>query len=320
VAQIKQSGAELISKVPADVEFSGEVERPALPPNGSFILFSSNQPQLVPGGTAEVFFRIYRRSGGKTELASKSVTGGFPAGDVTEPAVSQVLLDGSYATVFTSPATDIIAGYREPIVGGQNPQRVYLRLEPSGNTVLLSRGINHATQQPDPHLGADGDSFLGQVALVPGTTPTVVFAFLSRASNIVGNYNGQGSAPYSGRVSLGTTPLEVQLESPIFPRPDNECLGLFLSGSGSALAFSSRARNLIKPARDCTVCSEQVYVFDRTKKNLGLLSYRPESDNEASDGDNYFPRISFDATVASFITTATDFGGASNRPIVAARE
>lgn len=319
VAQIKQSGAELISKVPADVEFNGEVQRPALPPNGSFILFSSNQPQLVPGADGE-FFRIYRRSGGKTELASKSVTGSFPFGDVTEPAVSQVLLDGSYATVFTSAATDIIAGYREPLVGSQNPLQVYLRLEPSGNTVLLSRGINEATQQPDPQLGADGDSFLGQVALVPGTTPVVVFAFLSRASNIVGNYNGEASAPYFGRVSLGANPLEVQLEAPIFPRPDNECLGLFLSGSGSALAFSSRARNLLKPARVCTTCSEQVYVFDRNKKKLGLLSYKPESDNEASDGDNYLPSISFDATVASFITTATDFGGASNRPIVAARE
>ena len=319
VAQIKQSGAELISKVPADVEFNGEVQRPALPPNGSFILFSSNQPQLVPGADGE-FFRIYRRSAGKTELASKSVKGGLPAGDVTEPAVSQVLLDGSYATVFTSAATDIIAGYREPLVGSQNPLQVYLRLEPSGNTVLLSRGINEATQQPDPQLGADGDSFLGQVALVPGTTPVVVFAFLSRASNIVGNYNGEASAPYFGRVSLGANPLEVQLEAPIFPRPDNECLGLFLSGSGSALAFSSRARNLLKPARVCTTCSEQVYVFDRNKKKLGLLSYKPESDNEASDGDNYLPSISFDATVASFITTATDFGGATNRPIVAARE
>ena len=81
VAQIKQSGAELISKVPADVEFNGEVQRPALPPNGSFILFSSNQPQLVPGADGE-FFRIYRRSAGKTELASKSVKGGLPAGDV----------------------------------------------------------------------------------------------------------------------------------------------------------------------------------------------------------------------------------------------
>ena len=320
VAQIKQSGAELISKVPADVEFSGEVQRPALPPNGSFILFSSNQPQLVPGGTAEVFFVSTEGRAAKQSLQARASRGGSPAGDVTEPAVSQVLLDGSYATVFTSPATDIIAGYREPIVGGQNPQQVYLRLEPSGNTVLLSRGINHATQQPDPQLGADGDSFLGQVALVPGTTPVVVFAFLSRASNIVGNYNGEASAPYFGRVSLGANPLEVQLEAPIFPRPDNECLGLFLSGSGSALAFSSRARNLIKPARDCTACSEQVYIFDRTKKKLGLLSYRPESDNEASDGDNYLPSISFDATVASFITTATDFGGASNRPIVAARE
>jgi hypothetical protein len=79
-----------------------------------------------------------------------------------------------------------------------------------------------------------------------------------------------------------------------------------LSADGGVVAFVSQSSTLADPGFGLTVNSPaQIYVFDRNKKSLELISVNSDG-TEAADGDCRSPQLSGDGLFVAFICTASN--------------
>ena len=309
-AQLTTTGAQIVSTTIDGQAPSGASQNSAIAPNGDIIVFSSEASNLVADDNNK-FSDIFKSVKGVLSLVSKNNSGGFPSGDSKDPAISPILPDGGYAIVFASNALDIVSGYTPPQSGSLNPTQIYMRLEPSGETILISRALD-ANRNPMPLSGGNGDSRAPSVTVVPSNPPKFMIGFLSQATNIALPDDVVGGltpflVPFGASVKIQRDGLAV-VENVKTPRirPDADCFDLVLSGNGSYLAFSSKATNLV-PDEDFSGEFRQVFLRDMGIEQTFVLSRA--ADGTLGDGDSYLPSLSFRGDIRTFLTQASNLGG-----------
>lgn len=321
-AQLTTTGAQIVSTTIDKLAPSGPSQNSAIAPNGDIIVFSSEASNLVADDTNKRS-DIFKSVKGVISLASKSSSGGFPSGDSKDPAISPILPDGGYAIVFASNALDIVSGYTPPESGSLNPTQIYMRLEPSGETILISRALD-AARNPVPLLGGNGDSIFPSVTVVPSNPPKFMIAFLSQATDIA-----RSDDPVEGRIPsiapFGAS-VKIQLEGVAVVedimtpkiRPDADCFDLQLSGNGRYVAFSSRARNLI-PNEVYSGGFKQIFLIEFVRNedsmsNIVILSR--DKDGALGNADSRLPSLSFRGDIRTFLTSATNLGSSADKDVV----
>lgn len=315
-AQLTTTGAQIVSTTIDGQAPSGPSQNSAIAPNGDIIVFSSEARNLVADDNNQLA-DIFKSVKGVISLVSRGSSGGFPSGDSKDPAISPILPDGGYAIVFASNARDIVSGYTPPQSGSLNPTQIYMRLEPNGETILISRALD-ADRNPMPLSGGNGDSTAPSVTVVPSNPPKFMIGFLSQATNIAlsdGVAVGlmPSLAPFGASVKVqrdGRNVVEDIKTLKIWP--DADCFDLVLSGNGSYLAFSSAATNLV-PNEDFSGGFQQVFLRRMGTEQTFVLSRA--ADGTLGDGDSYLPSLSFRGDIRTFLTQASNLGGSSTNAV-----
>lgn len=325
-AQLAASGAQLVSVPLNNATFQGQSDSAAMPPNADFVVFASTSDQLV-ANDANQASDVFLNKDGAISLVSKSLSGGFTTTGASQPAVSQVLQNGTFGVVFVSQAgSELVDGYQ-----GSGSQ-IFLRVigPKLDKTILISRAFNNSTGLGEPQTGANNASLEPKVALIPGRPNKFSIAFVSKASNL---FKGQALPGPTGSfltpalatvvVSDDTVSVE-EIRGPAVPF-NSDAFDLFISGNGRGIAFATSATNATNPPINCggTICPSQVYILEPFKSSEGakLLSSVTNSSGVAQPANGFSkrPSLSFDSTVAAFVTNALDFGS-TGRNIVVARE
>ena len=315
-AQLTTTGAQIVSTTIDGQAPSGASQNSAIAPNGDIIVFSSEASNLVANDNNK-FSDIFKSVKGVLSLVSKNNSGGFPSGDSKDPAISPILPDGRYAIVFASNALDLVSGYTPPQSGSLNPTQIYMRLEPSGETILISRALD-ADRNPMPLSGGRGDSTAPSVTVVPSNPPKFMIGFLSQATNIALSADVVGGliplmVPFGASVKIQRDGLAVveDIRTPRI-RPDADCFDLVLSGNGSYLAFSSAATNLVRD-EDFSGGFKQVFLRDMGIEQTFVLSRA--ADRTLGDGDSSLPSLSFRGDIRTFLTQASNLGGSTTNTV-----
>ena len=315
-AQLTTTGAQIVSTTIDGQAPSGASQNSAIAPNGDIIVFSSEASNLVANDTNQLG-DIFKSVKGVLSLVSKNNSGGFPSGDSKDPAISPILPDGGYAIVFASNALDIVSGYTPPQSGSLNPTQIYMRLEPSGETILISRALD-ANRNPMPLSGGNGHSTAPSVTVVPSNPPKFMIGFLSQATNIALSADVVGGliplmVPFGASVKIQRDGLAVveDIRTPRI-RPDADCFDLVLSGNGSYLAFSSAATNLVRD-EDFSGGFKQVFLNSMGNEQTFVLSRA--ADGTLGDGDSSLPSLSFRGDIRTFLTQASNLGGSTTNTV-----
>ena len=314
-AQLTTTGAQIVSTTIDGQAPSGASQNSAIAPNGDIIVFSSEERNLFANDTNQLG-DIFKSVKGVLSLVSKNNSGGFPSGDSKDPAISPILPDGGYAIVFASNALDIVSGYTPPQSGSLNPTQIYMRLEPSGETILISRALD-ANRNPMPLSGGNGDSRAPSVTVVPSNPPKFMIGFLSQATNISLPDDVAGGlmpsiAPFGAGVKIQQDGPVVENIKTLRIRPDADCFDLVLSGNGSYIAFSSKATNLV-PDEDFSGEFRQVFLRDMGIEQTFVLSRA--ADRTLGDGDSSLPSLSFRGDIRTFLTQASNLGGSTTNTV-----
>ncbi len=314
-AQLTTTGAQIVSTTIDEQAPSGASQNSAIAPNGDIIVFSSEASNLVADDNNK-FSDIFKSVKGVLSLVSKNNSGGFPSGDSKDPAISPILPDGRYAIVFASNALDIVSGYTPPQSGSLNPTQIYMRLEPSGETILISRALD-ADRNAMPLVGGSGDSTAPSVTVVPSNPPKFMIGFLSQATNIALPDDVAGGlmpsiAPFGAGVKIQQDGPVVENIKTLKIRPDADCFDLVLSGNGSYIAFSSKATNLV-PDEDFSGEFRQVFLRDMGIEQTFVLSRA--ADRTLGDGDSFLPSLSFRGDIRTFLTQASNLGGSTTNTV-----
>lgn len=315
-AQLTTTGAQIVSTTIDGQAPSGASQNSAIAPNGDIIVFSSEASNLVANDTNQLG-DIFKSVKGVLSLVSKNNSGGFPSGDSKDPAISPILPDGGYAIVFASNALDIVSGYTPPQSGSLNPTQIYMRLEPSGETILISRALD-ANRNPMPLSGGNGHSTAPSVTVVPSNPPKFMIGFLSQATNIALSADVVGGliplmVPFGASVKIQRDGLAVveDIRTPRI-RPDADCFDLVLSGNGSYLAFSSKATNLV-PDEDFSGGFQQVFIRNMGIEQTFVISRA--ADGTLGNGDSSLPSLSFRGDIRTFLTQASNLGGSTTNAV-----
>lgn len=315
-AQLTTTGAQIVSTTIDGQAPSGASQNSAIAPNGDIIVFSSEASNLVANDTNQLG-DIFKSVKGVLSLVSKNNSGGFPSGDSKDPAISPILPDGGYAIVFASNALDIVSGYTPPQSGSLNPTQIYMRLEPSGETILISRALD-ANRNPMPLSGGNGHSTAPSVTVVPSNPPKFMIGFLSQATNIALSADVVGGliplmVPFGASVKIQRDGLAVveDIRTPRI-RPDADCFDLVLSGNGSYLAFSSAATNLVRD-EDFSGGFKQVFLNSMGNEQTFVLSRA--ADGTLGNGDSSLPSLSFRGDIRTFLTQASNLGGSTTNAV-----
>lgn len=327
-AQLTASGAEIVSAPIDGKPFQGVTDGISASPNAEVVVFDSTSSQLVANDTNNQIDVFISRAG-QVSLGSISTSGGFPSQPSTNPSVSQSLQNGTFGIVFESLAgPDLVSGYDG--VGRQ----VFLRvIGPNiDKTVLVSRAFNFDTGQGEPLKGANAVSTDPKVALIPGRPNKFAVAFLSRSSNLFKDQpepdsTGARLNPALAMITLSSSEVTVDEIRGPGESFNSDASDISISGNGQALAFSTAATNVLREPIGCGpsgFCPQQVYVFQPFKSGTPgaeLLSFVVGSTGQRlpGNGNSTRPSISFDASVAAFISDAPDFGS-TGRKLVVARE
>ena len=314
-AQLTTTGAQIVSTTIDGQAPSGASQNSAIAPNGDIIVFSSEASNLVADDNNKLS-DIFKSVKGVLSLVSKNNSGGFPSGDSKDPAISPILPDGRYAIVFASNALDLVSGYTPPQSGSLNPTQIYMRLEPSGETILISRALD-ANRNPMPLSGGNGDSRAPSVTVVPSNPPKFMIGFLSQATNISLPDDVAGGlmpsiAPFGAGVKIQQDGPVVENIKTLRIRPDADCFDLVLSGNGSYIAFSSKATNLV-PDEDFSGEFRQVFLRDMGIEQTFVLSRA--ADRTLGDGDSSLPSLSFRGDIRTFLTQASNLGGSTTNTV-----
>ncbi|MCX6115024.1 MAG: hypothetical protein NTV65_07410 [Proteobacteria bacterium] len=316
-AQLTTTGAQIVSTTIDGQAPSGASQNSAIAPNGDIIVFSSEASNLVADDNNQLA-DIFKSVKGVISLVSRGSSGGFPSGDSKDPAISPILPDGGYAIVFASNARDIVSGYQPPPPSGSlNPTQIYMRLEPSGETILISRALD-ASRNPVPLLGGNGESRFPSVTVVPSNPPKFMIGFLSQATNIALSADVVGGliplmVPFGASVKIQRDGLAVveDIRTPRI-RPDADCFDLVLSGNGSYLAFSSAATNLVRD-EDFSGGFKQVFLNSMGNEQTFVLSRA--ADGTLGNGDSSLPSLSFRGDIRTFLTQASNLGGSTTNAV-----
>lgn len=219
-------------------EWSDHSDHPSLSANGRFVAFTSASDNLDDGDTnsaSDIF--VHDRKRGSTRRVSVSDSGGAPAGDSVDPAISA----NGRRIVFTSDALDLVA---EADTNGVADVFVYDRRKKTTARVSVGSG----TREGNGHCGTARISANGRFV-----------AFDSRASNLVAEGGGGTRRKVFVRDLRRSVTTYVSVDSADVPA-NGDAFDAVISGNGRRVAFVGPATNLVP---DDTNDAYDVFVHDR---------------------------------------------------------
>lgn len=208
-----------------DGEANGPSGAPSMSESGGAIAFTSSASNLVPGdvnGAQDVFVRYGDRHGGEISLVSVGKDG--PAnGESRAASVDGVRgSDGVVVVAFESDASNIVGD------DANGTTDVFVRAIPSGQTTLVSRGLNGAAQG---------------TSRAPSVSWTGLVAFVSNAPDLVRGPPGVVQThAFVADVARGTIELVSGDDRSSANGPS---YAPAISGDGVFIAYASDASNLV---------------------------------------------------------------------------
>lgn len=291
----------LVSRTASSATTAGNAhtQRLSLSNNGRWVAFVSYSSNLVPGDTNlgfDVF--LYDRTSTSNTLVSRSAFGGAANSWSLEAEISG---DGSWVA-FQSRATDLIVGQ----YGSDDMDDLYLWARGTGVVTLATHTPASSHEASNGAVTGFRISAAGSwIAVATHATDLIVgvddanvspdlflYERASRALLLVTSRGGEASeAAGNAHVSISA--------GDIAPRWTGS-----LSHDGRHAVFSSAAPNVV-PGLDANNTFD-VFLYDRHKGGIRLVSHIAGSPTMAANGISYSPLMSADGTAVVFGTTATD--------------
>jgi hypothetical protein len=299
----------LVSRSAAGATTSGNglAERPSISDDGNIVAYESGSTNAVTGQTdtnnnLDVF--VFNRTAGTTTLASRSAASATTTGDdfSFNPQVSG---DGT-AVVFISNAGNLVTGQTDVAGTGD----VFVYDVGTGATTLVSRTSAVATTAANGESSYDRSSAGVRQRVISDDGNVIVYT--SAATNLVGGGTDANAANdvFAFNRATGVTTLISRATTAAGTTANGASSNGTVSGDGTTVAFQSDATNLITGGTD-TNAQPDVFVTDLAPNQTGgptvrLVSSATTGATTTGNGQSFFPQISDDGTVVTFISTATN--------------
>lgn len=199
-------------------------------------------------------------------------------------------------TVFTTEATNLGG----PLQTAPGETNVYVYNSRNRTVELVSRQSDSAGG-----LGANGDS---RVNAISGNGRYV--AFRTEATNLGGPINASRNIYVYDRKRERVQLVSRQSKSKGGQGANFDSDEPSISRNGRYVAFNTNATNLGGPTQGS---GDNVYVYDRKRKKVTLVSRRSKSKNgKGANGSSFEAEIAARAPVVAFASQATNLGGPTN--------
>jgi Tol biopolymer transport system component len=265
---------------------------PTINADGRYILFNSTATDVVSGQTdpntgLDLF--LYDRDSGANTLVSHAV--GFPAKTGNAPCSEGVSSDDGAYVVFTSGATDMVAGQ---VDSASVYSDAFLYERATGTVTLLSHGDGAPVTAAGSHeasISADG----------------AWIALESSGTNLVPGQIDTNSAPdiFLVQRATGAVTLVSRQSGTAATTGNGWQYSASLSSDGRHLTFSSESTNLVAGQTD-TNGAYDLFLFDRLAGTTVLASHADGSSSTAADGASYSGGLSADGSHVIYLSLATD--------------
>ncbi len=268
--------------------------------DGSFVVFTSASPDLVPGQTDANFLLdifLYNRAAGTVLLVSHAAGSATTAGNGSGlwPEISH---DGG-VVAFTSPSSDLVAGLADT----NRASDVFLYDRASGTNAAASRrapGLPSVSGNDD----SGGTTFSGSAVSANGRW----VAFMSEAGNLVpGQVDIQGNMTnvFLHDRATGATVLVSHAAGSTFTEAFGASSHPVLSADGRFVAFLSTATDLVSGQVEANLVGD-VFLYDREGGTVTLISRTVDSAVTTGSASSEAPAISADGRFIAFQSLATD--------------
>ncbi len=262
--------------------------------DGNFVLFTSGANNLVAGvsdvnGTDDVF--LYDRAAGTTALVSHAA--GSPATAANNWSTPVALsADGRYA-LFNSRATNLVPGETNALA----LWNVYFYDRVTGVTTLVSHAPSSPAQSGSSLSFGTGLSADGRFVVFHSEAPDLLPGGT--------DFNGGNDVFLWDRLSGALTLVSHAAGSPT-QTAAGLSEGALISADGRAVAFVSKAQNLVQGTL-ATASTANVFLYDRETDTVRLASRTPASPLAGGDGpSNVVAALSADGGTVAFASGAGD--------------
>ncbi|MDQ4133262.1 MAG: hypothetical protein M3179_08675, partial [Actinomycetota bacterium] len=270
--------------------------------DGAFVVFASTAGNLVPGqidgnGTADVF--LLERATGTVTLVSH--TPGSPTAAGSDASRSPSISDDGAFVVFTSNATDLVAGQSDSN-GGPD---VFLFERATGTVTLVSHAAGSATTTANSESAEASISDNGAFV-----------TFASAATNLVpGQMDANGAADVF-LFERATTTVALVSHAPGSPTTtgNNSSSAPTISEAGGFVAFTSAATNLVAGQTDASIVTSDVFLFSRATQAVSLVSHTPASVTTTANGTSAPDAVTETGPFVVFRSTAPNLVAGQSDP------
>ena len=263
---------------------------PSISADGAYISFQSTAANLVPqdlNNLEDIF--LWNRATGTNTLVSRSAAPLLSASANGRSYGSRPSADGN-TLVFTSLATDLVAGQNSPSHGN-----VFLYDRLTGTMRLMS------------HIpGASATGGNGQSYLPLPSADAAYIAFNTQASDLVAqDTNGSGDVFIHDRAANANTVASGRASGADSITPNGISGGAQASADGRFVVFASTGTNFF-PGQLDTNNGTDIFLRDRTSGTTTLVSHVPDSATTAGDALSDAPVISTDGRWIAYTSRASD--------------
>lgn len=276
-----------VSVTPTGGPANGASYQPDISNDGRFVVFTSEASNLVPGdtnGRPDVFIRDLAL--GRTELVSRSSSGGPVNGRSSQPAVNGT---GRYVA-FESAGTNLVAK------DTNNVADVFVRDRQTGKTERVSvstAGTQQDKAVPAPFTIAPDISRDGRYVVFESDARKLVEA----------DGNGRTDVFLRDR-RAGTT--RIVSASSYNVQGDNDSFNPRITANGRFVAFQSFATNLVPKGEDGP--REDIFVRDLRARTTAVASVANRGRSRSAPPTQFLqrPAVSNDARVVAFASNVPD--------------
>jgi Tol biopolymer transport system component len=269
--------------------------------DGSFVVFSSQATDLVPGQDEVPSGRVrwvgvflYARSTGRVTLVSGA--GGSATKIANRDSVALAVSGDGGSVLFESAATDLVPGVD---AGNDFSRNLYLWDRGTARAALVSHGAASAITAA---AGGESSGDLGARLSADGQW----IAFASMATDLVAGVRDTNAAPDAVLQAKTGGRTLLTRRDPARPSatPHGESRFPSISADGRYVAFTSEAADLV-PGRG-TNSTSGLFLADRVTGVVTRVSRKAGSPRASASGNAQYPRISADGRFVAYMSTAPD--------------